>query len=542
MGLVYLLQETAALITPMNLFYCFVAVQLGIIFGMLPGLTATVGIAILTALTFQWDPGNAILVLIGIYVGAIYGGSRSAILLNMPGTPASAATCLDGYPLARSGQAAQALGLATTASFLGSMAGLIALSFLTPLLGSVALQFQSYEVFWLAVFGVAICGNLTAAGDPVKGWVAGLLGILLSFVGMETIHGFRRFTFGVSELMPGFGIIPVLVGVYGIVEILTSLSDTSGERRMPQIGRTLPQVRDVLANWVNIVRSGVIGVFTGIIPGVGENIGSFVAYDFAKRASKHPEKFGKGSIEGLIASETGNNAVVGGALVPVLALAIPGSPPAAVLLAALFLHNIRPGPLLVIENPMYMYTFSAMFLLASFAMFVLGILILKPLLKLLTIRKSIMMPVIMVLCMVGTYAIAGRLFDILVMITFGLLGYPMRKLGYPEAPFVLGIILGPMVDENLRRGMLLSHGNPAAFFVSPISIALVIMTFFTLFGRTQPVRAVFRFALSPVRGTMRSIGRTLGLVRRNGNSGSPSASGASEPFPGDRGEDEDLHK
>ncbi len=518
MGFVYLIRETVALLTPMDLLYCFVAVQLGIIFGMLPGLTATVGIAILTALTFQWDPGNAILVLISVYVGAIYGGSRSAILLNIPGTPASAATCLDGYPLSRSGNAAQALGLATTASFLGSMAGLVALSFLTPVLGGFALEFKSYEVFWLAVFGVAICGNLTAAGDPVKGWVAGLLGIMLSFVGMETIQGFRRFTFGVSELMAGFGIIPVLVGTYGIVEILSSLSDTTPEQRVPQIGRTLPHLRDVAANWVNIIRSGVIGVFTGVIPGVGENIGSFVAYDFAKRASKHPEKFGKGSIEGLIASETGNNAVVGGALVPVLALAIPGSPPAAVLLAALFLHNIRPGPMLVIENPMYMYRFSAMFLLASFAMFVLGILIVKPLLKLLMIRKSIMMPIILVLCMVGTYAIAGRRFDILVMIAFGLLGYPMRKLGYPEAPFVLGIILGPMVDENLRRGMLLSYGNPAAFFVSPISIALVIMTFFTLFGRTKAVRAVFSIALRPLRSTVRAVGRTFGLTRSNGDS------------------------
>lgn len=517
MGFVYLMQETVALLTPMDLFYCFVAVQLGIIFGMLPGLTATVGIAILAALTFQWDPGNAILVLIGVYVGAIYGGSRSAILLNIPGTPASAATCLDGYPLSRSGNAAQALGLATTASFLGSMAGLVALSFLTPVLGGFALEFKSYEVFWLAVFGVAICGNLTAAGDPVKGWVAGLLGILLSFVGMETIQGFRRFTFGVSELMPGFGIIPVLVGTYGIVEILSSLSDTTPEQRVPQLGRTLPHLRDVAANWVNIIRSGVIGVFTGVIPGVGENIGSFVAYDFAKRASKHPEKFGKGSIEGLIASETGNNAVVGGALVPVLALAIPGSPPAAVLLAALFLHNIRPGPMLVIENPMYMYRFSAMFLLASFAMFILGILIVKPLLKLLMIRKSIMMPIVLVLCMVGTYAIAGRPFDILVMISFGLLGYPMRKMGYPEAPFVLGIILGPMVDENLRRGMLLSYGNPAAFFASPISIALVIMTFFTLFGRTRAVRSVFSIALSPLRPSLMWIGRSLGLLRRNGN-------------------------
>ncbi|MFH2115882.1 MAG: tripartite tricarboxylate transporter permease [Spirochaetota bacterium] len=502
MGFIYLMQETFSLLTPMNILYCFVAVQLGIIFGMLPGLTATVGIAILTALTFKWDPGNAILVLISIYVGAIYGGSRSAILLNIPGTPASAATCLDGYPLSKSGNAAQALGLATTASFLGSIAGLIALSFLTPLLGTFALKFKSYEIFWLAVFGVAICGNLTAAKDPLKGWVSGILGILFAFVGMETIQGFRRYTFGVSDLMAGFGIIPVLVGTYGIVEILSSLSDTKGDETIPQFGRVLPRLKDIAANWVNILRSGIIGVFTGVIPGVGENIASFVAYDFAKRGSKTPEKFGKGSIEGLIASETANNACVGGALVPVLALAIPGSPPAAILLAALFLHNIRPGPLLMIENPMYIYTFSAMFLIATFAMFILGLSIVKPLLRLLMIRKSIMMPIVLVLCIVGTYAISGRVFDIMVMIGFGLLGYPMRKMGYPEAPFVLGIILGPMVDENLRRGFILSHGSLLPFFASPISFVLIVFIFFTLFGRTRPVRAVMGFIFKPLKAIL----------------------------------------
>lgn len=510
MGIVYLVQEFIALITPMNIFYVLIATQLGIIFGMLPGLTATVGIAILTALTFKWDPGNAILVLIGIYVGAIYGGSRSAVLLNIPGTPASAATCLDGFPLARSGRAAEALGLATTASFLGSFVGVFALALLTPLLGNMALEFKSYQIFWVAIFGVAICGNLTAAKDPLKGWISGILGILLSFVGMEAIQGYRRFTFGVSDLMAGFGIIPVLVGTYALVEILDSLTDTSTENKMAQVGRVLPQMRDIVANWFNIIRSGIIGILTGIIPGVGENIGSYVSYDFAKRASKKPEEFGKGSIEGLIASETGNNAVVGGALIPVLALAIPGSPPAAVLLAALLLHNVRPGPLLFIENPMYVYRFTGMFLLATIAMFILGILIVKPLLWLLRIKKSIMMPIVFVLCMVGTYAIAGRLFDIYVMIIFGIIGFPMRKLGYPEAPLVLGIILGPMVDENLRRGLILSEGGILPFFMGSINIILIIATFLTLFGRTSPVKAVLDTLTWPLRKLYQRI---KGIIR-----------------------------
>lgn len=476
-----------------------IATLLGIIFGMLPGLTATVGVAILTSLTFKWDPGNAILVLICIYVGAIYGGSRTAILLNIPGTPAAAATCLDGYPLARSGKASEAIGLATTASFLGSLVGLIALSFLTPLFANAALEFKSYEVFWLAVFGVTICGNLTSAKDPIKGWVSGIIGILLSFVGMEAIQGYRRFTFGISELMSGFNIIPALVGTYALVEVLYNLSDIREGEPIGHIGRVLPRFKDIAANWFNIVRSGIIGVFVGIIPGVGENIGSYIAYDFAKRGSKDPELFGKGSIEGLIASETANNAVVGGALVPVLSLAIPGSPPAAVLLAALYLHDVRPGPLLMIEQPMYIYTFSAMFAMATIAMFVLGLSFVKPMLRLFRIKTTIMMPLVFVLCMVGTYAIAGRKFDILVMIGFGLLGFAMRKLGYPEAPMVLGIILGPMLDENLRRGLILSDGSIAPFFGSPISIVLIIFVFFTLFGRTWVVRKAVSLILWPVK-------------------------------------------
>jgi putative tricarboxylic transport membrane protein len=497
-GFIYLVQEFIKLMNFSDIIYCFLAVQLGIIFGMLPGLTATVGVAILTALTFKWDPGNAIMVLIGIYVGAIYGGSRTAILLNIPGTPASAATCLDGYPLSKTGRASEALGLATTSSFIGSMVGLIALSFLTPLLANAALEFKSYEIFWLAIFGVAICGNLTAAKDPLKGWVSGILGILLSFVGMEAIQGYRRFTFGVSDLMAGFNIIPVLVGTYALVEILDNLSDIKQSDAIAQIGKVLPRLKDIWANWFNIVRSGIIGVLIGVIPGVGENIGSYVAYDFAKRSSKKPELFGKGSIEGLIASETANNAVVGGALVPVLSLAIPGSPPAAVLLAALYLHDVRPGPLLMIEQPLYIYTFSAMFALASIAMLVLGLSFVKPLLKILRMKTTIMMPVVFVLCMVGTYAIAGRKFDILVMIGFGILGFAMRKLGYPEAPLVLGIILGPMVDENLRRGLILSDGSLLPFFSSTISIILIIAVFFTLFGRLKPVKKVTTFLLWPI--------------------------------------------
>ncbi len=483
MGALHLLNSIIDQFSVYNMLNVLLATQLGIIIGMLPGLTATMGVALLTTLTFRWQAGNAIITLISIYVGAIYGGSRSAILLNIPGTPASAATCLDGYPLAKGGKGAEAIGLATTSSFLGSVVGLFALSFFTPLLGDFALEFKSFEVFWLAVFGVAICGNLTASKDNMKGWISGVLGIILSFVGMDAIQGHPRFTYGFSQLYSGFDIIPVLVGIYGFVEILDNLSRLDRKETIQQLGRVIPSLSALIANWINIVRSGIIGVVVGIIPGVGENIASYVAYDFVKRSSRQPEKFGHGAVEGLIASETANNACVGGALVPVLALAIPGSPPAAVLLAALYLHDIRPGPLLMIENPNYIYDFSAMFFWATCAMLVLGLTIIKPLLKILSLKNAFLMPIVFIFCTIGTFSINGRFFDLIVMICFGLIGFPLRKLGYPEAPFVLGIILGPMIDENLRRGLLLTDGSVWPFFSTPISMILIAAIFLTMFGR-----------------------------------------------------------
>jgi putative tricarboxylic transport membrane protein len=501
MGVVYLFQEIVKQAVPLDLLIMFSATMLGIIIGMLPGLTATMGIALLTTLTFKWNAGSAIMTLIGIYIGAIYGGSRTAILLNIPGTPANAATCLDGYPLARSGKGAEAIGLATTSSFLGSCVGLIALAFFTPVLGNMALEFKSYEIFWLAIFGVAICGNLTASKDHLKGWVAGILGIMLSFVGMDKIQGYTRYTFGIQQLNAGFDIIPVLVGTYGLVEIINNLSMTETKELVTQMGRVIPKLRDLAQNWWNIIRSGLVGVVVGIIPGVGENIASYVAYDMAKRASKKPEMFGKGSKEGLIASETANNACVGGALVPVLSLAIPGSPPAAVLLAALWIHNVRPGPLLMIENPGYIYQFSAMFFWGTLAMLILGLTIVKPMLHILKLRNGMLMPLVFLFCTIGTFAINGRPFDLFVMVFFGLMAFPMRKLGFPDAPFVLGLILGPMIDENMRRGLILSNGSFLPFFKSPISLVLVGLVVLTLFGRSAPVRWV----TDGVKGTVKSI-------------------------------------
>jgi putative tricarboxylic transport membrane protein len=312
----------------------------GIVIGALPGLTATMGVALMTTLTLGLDPSLALLILVCTYVGAIYGGSRSAILLNIPGTPASAASCLDGHALARQGLAGQAMGIATAGSVLGTWIGMLFLALLTPVLGELALEFGSYEFFWLAVFGVVISGNLTG-GDPLKGWLAGFLGLLLAMVGQESIHAYPRFTFGIPDLAGGFGLIPALVGSFGFAEVLSAMHERPRPVVISQVDTVVPRTADVLRYWRTIIRSGVIGTFIGIVPGVGEDVAAWSSYAAAKRASREREKFGKGSVEGLMAAETGDNACVPGAVIPVLTLAVPGSAPAAVLLAAMLIHAAR---------------------------------------------------------------------------------------------------------------------------------------------------------------------------------------------------------
>jgi putative tricarboxylic transport membrane protein len=509
MGPLIILQESWKLLTnPASLWEVIWATFLGIIVGMLPGLTATMGIALLTGLTFQWATGDAILILICMYIGAIYGGSRSAILINVPGTPAAAATVFDGYPLARSGRAGEAIGLATTASFLGSMIALLFLSFFTPWLGQIALEFRSFEFFWLSLFGVIICGNLTAPKDPLKGWMSGALGLFIAMIGMDVIQAYPRFTFGSIQLSGGVSLIPALVGIYGVPEVLDALSEIQRQEKAMQIKRVIPHMRDLWQNRNNIVRSGIIGVIIGAIPGVGENIASYVAYDFAHRASKTPDKFGKGAEEGLIAAETANNACVGGAIIPVLSLAVPGSPPAAVLMAAMWLHGIRPGPLLMIETPNYVYEVSAMFLVATFAMLILGLSMVRTIVKILNLKNAILMPIVFILCAIGSFAISARVFDILVMLIFGIIGYAIRKLEFADAPFILGIILGDMLDENLRRSLMLTSGAITPLFTRPICIILIILIAVTIVARS----AHFKNMMSETRET---VWRGLGIRRKD---------------------------
>lgn len=483
-GPYYILVEIWKLLTPLTLFHVFWATLVGTVVGMLPGLTATMGIALLTGLTFGMDPKIAIIILICVYVGAITGGSRSSILMNIPGTPANAAACLDGFPLAQRGEAGPAIGLSATSSFIGTVFGIMCLAFFTPLLGQLALQFQSWEFFWLAIFGIIVCGNLTAPTDPLKGWIAGFLGLMISLVGQENIAAYPRFTFGWDQMRGGFSLIPVLVGLYGMAEVLSVMREKLLVEIPKQVGRILPRIRDIVTHWRHMIRSGVIGVIIGVIPGVGEDVASWVSYDFAKRASKHPEEFGKGSREGLIAAETGDNACIGGAIIPVLSLAVPGSAPAAVLLGAMWLHGVRPGPLLMIEFPNYIWEVTAMLILAACASLLISLGGVRLQVKILMIPRAVLMPIVFTLCVIGSYAINVRIFDLWVMLVFGLIGYPMRRYNYPAAPMVLGVILGDLLDVSLRRALIRTNGDITPFFTRPISIILLAITVFIIVART----------------------------------------------------------
>jgi putative tricarboxylic transport membrane protein len=469
--------------TPRAIFDVLWSTQLGIIVGMLPGLTATMGVALMTTLTFKMAANNALLILICMYIGAIYGGSRSAILLNIPGTPANAATCVDGYPLARQGLAGRAIGIATTGSFLGSVVGMICLAVFTPLIGTVALEFKSHEFFWFSIFGIIICGNLTAPKDPLKGWIAGFIGLLVAMIGMEGIHAYERFSFGNTDLAGGIALIPAMVGAFGFAEIIGVMRYPVVEVVQTKFDRVLPRLKDITMYWKTIIRSGLVGTVIGAIPGVGEDIAAWVSYDLAKRSSKEKEKFGKGSFEGLMAAETGNNACVPGAIIPVLTLAIPGSAPAAVLLGAMLIHGVRPGPLIMVEFPTFVSETVAMVFLATFAMFILGLSMVRMLVKVLLVPRSKLMPIVFVLCLVGAFAIQQRFFDIGVMIVFGILGFLMREMDYPMAPMVLGIILGDILDKNLRRALMLDDGNLVPFFTRPVSLIIIALIVFTVVSR-----------------------------------------------------------
>lgn len=473
----------AMLINPSSMLILFGSVIMGIIFGATPGLTATLGVALLTTLTYGMDVSTAMIALMGIYVGGVYGGSYTAILVNIPGTAASAATALDGYPLACKGQAGRALGLTTTASAIGTFIGMMFVVLMAPLISAMALQFTSFEFFLLALFGIVISGTLTSQDLVYKGWIAGFIGLWLSTIGRDSLQFFPRFTFNIADLDGGLDLVPVLIGAFGIPQVMTTIRDNFKIGETHKFKKIVPDFKTIAKNTPSIIRSSLIGVGIGAVPGIGEDIAGWVSYGAAKNSSKHPEEFGKGSVEAVISTETANNSCIGGAMIPLLTLGVPGSPPAAMLLGALMLHGIQPGPMLSIDHPTFILEITAILLLASIAMWVCGILLAKQVIKVLKIPTAIFMPVIAVLCVIGSYALGTRVFNLYLMLPIGVLAYFLSEMKYPIAPLIIGVILGEMCDSSVRRALMVSQGSFLPVITRPVSLILFLIILMLIMGQ-----------------------------------------------------------
>lgn len=485
-SLVRLFDGFVGMFEPKLLFLMSISSILGIIIGALPGLTATMGIALLSGITYGLDPKYAIPMLVALYCGGIYGGSNSAILLNIPGTPSAAATAIDGYELAKKGMAGEALGYARLASFWGGLFGVLALTIATPLLAKIALKFGSWEFFVLTIMGVMICGSLTMGELQVKGWITGFLGLMTAMIGMDNMTTYPRFSFGSLHLLSGISLIPALIGLFGLTEVFCVMKEPrQGKLTVDpkKLRVSIPFLR-VFKYWKTTLRASIIGIIIGIIPGVGEDVAAWVSYGTAKNVGEEKEKIGKGSLEGVIAAETANNACIGGASIPMIALGIPGSGAAAVLLGGILLHGIRPGPLIFIESPQFFFDYVAMQVMANFMLLVFGLLISNMLIKILLVKKDVLMPIVITLCVIGAYAVNHSIFDVYVTLIFGLVGYVLRNNGYPLAPFTLGLILGRMADENLRRALTLNE-SIAPFFTRPICIILWVLIILMILGRRR---------------------------------------------------------
>ncbi|GLT13825.1 tripartite tricarboxylate transporter permease [Vibrio algivorus] len=455
----------------------------GIILGALPGLTATMGVAILLPFTFGMEPTAALVMLIGVYIGGIYGGSIAAILLKTPGTPASAASVLDGYTMSSNGQAARALSISAVASFIGGLISTIVLIAISPLLAKFALKFNAPEYFALALFGLTIIASVSSQ-NILKGLLAGAIGLLISTIGLDPISSVPRFTFGMMDLYSGVNVIPVLIGLFALSEALNQIEKILSEKQIkpPKFDRKLLSKKDLKEMMPTAVKSGLMGTTIGSVPGAGADISAFVCYNEAKRSSKNPEEFGKGSVKGLAAAEAGNNGVTGGSLVPLLTLGVPGDAVAAVLLGALIIQGLTPGPLLFAQSPEVVYGVFSSMLVANIVMLIVGLLGIRFFCRIIEVPKILMIPIIIFLSIVGAYAINNSMFDIGIAIGFGVLGFILGKLDIPSSPILLAIILGPMAETNLRKSLLMYDNSWSFLYDRPIALAFIVLAVLSVYS------------------------------------------------------------
>ncbi len=469
--------------SPLNLLAMIASTALGITIGCLPGLSAAMGVALLLPVTFGMDPATGLIVLGGIYCGAIFGGSISAILIHTPGTPASAATAIEGYKLTLKGQAAKALTVACFASFCGGLLSCIPLYFFSPLLAELTMQFKSPEYFWLSIFGLTIIAGVSSR-SILKGLMSGILGLLISTIGMDPMEGVERYMFGVSTLYNGVNVTCALIGLFSMSQVLILAEKKIVERAKAakikdKLTLTKGEVKRIMPT---ITRSWIIGNILGILPGAGATIACFMGYNEARRFSKHKEEFGTGSIEGVAGSEAANNAVTGGSLIPTLTLGIPGESVTAVLMGGLIIHGLQPGPELFTTYADMTYTFFAGFVLVQFAMLAIGLWGCKIFANIARLSDAILIPSIVVLCVVGSYAINNNIVEVIIMCIFGVIGYLVRKFDLNAAAIVLGLILGPIGENGLRRSLMLSDGDPSILFATPLCWMLIALCVVGIFS------------------------------------------------------------
>ena len=466
------LQAGAGVFSGVNLIIVAIAVLLGLIVGAIPGLTGTMALALLINLTYKLPSDQAVAFMLGVYVGAVSGGLFSAIMLNIPGTPNAAATALDGYPLAKQGKGGKALFGGVFASCLGTLISCLIMLIATPFLSQIALKFGKWEMFLLAIFGITICGNLSVDCSPLKGWIAGFLGFFVALIGVEALYNAARFVF-TAPLRSGVELIPALIGLFGVAEVLTVLQDRTPVQVNSDMGSILPNREELKQLLRPLFRSSLIGCGIGAIPGAGEDIAAWLSYSTGKSRGKDRANFGKGSFEGLACSETANNACIPGAMIPMLTLAIPGSTQAAMFLAALNLHGVQPGPMLTVKAPAFVYSVGLTLIVAAIVMVILALVLTKPMVKILQINRKVLMPIIVVLTVVGAYASRMNLFDIKLMLVFGVIGFMLRKMNFPLAPLTLGLILGGTADTNFRQSLTMG-GSVLTRLVGDILLVVVL--------------------------------------------------------------------
>jgi putative tricarboxylic transport membrane protein len=469
MDLSALASAIGQIFTPWTFFMLFTGTSLGIIVGAIPGMTGAMLIALTLPITFYMDPFNAIILLISMYVGAISGGLITATLLRMPGTPAAVMTTFDGYPMARGGNPGRALGLGITASFVGGTVAWLALLTITKPLSIIATRFGPFEYFTLIMMAMVLIASVSE-GSLVKGLIAGLFGMLISMPGVDPALGMPRLTFDWYLLNGGLKLLPVLIGVFAVSQIINDALEIGrvGERITVSSKGILMSLSDFKAQAVNLIRSSVIGTGVGILPGIGASIGSVIAYTAAKNMSRTPEKFGTGSEEGIVASEAANNATVGGALIPLIAMGIPGSVIDAILIGALMIHSIQPGPTLFLTNADIVWGMVAACLLANILMYILMTSSVKYIAGLMYMPRSFVLPVVMVFCVIGSYALNNTMFDVWTMLIFGVIGFLLERGKFPLGPFVIGFVLAPLAEEKLRSGLMMTAGDPSPIITRPM--------------------------------------------------------------------------